>query len=71
MKEVVRGWIGVSIQDLTPETREALNAGDKNGVLIGDVFKGQPAAKAGLKRGDIILSINTIPVKNVRRTIWW
>jgi len=57
--KVSRGFLGVSIQDLDPTTREAFGLGSEvKGVLIGDVFKGQPADKAGIKRGDIIVSVN-------------
>ncbi len=56
--EVVRGWIGVTIQDVDPATRNALDLKDRKGVLVGDVFEDQPADKAGIKPGDIILSID-------------
>jgi serine protease Do len=57
--KVSRGWLGVMIQDLEANTRDALGlSGDTRGVLIGDVFKGQPADKAGMKRGDIVTSVN-------------
>lgn len=57
--KVTRGWIGVTIQPLDPETREALGLERTGGgVLIGDVFQGQPAAKTGMKRGDVVVAIN-------------
>jgi serine protease Do len=57
--KVSRGWLGVMIQDLDQNTRDALGMNnDVKGVLIGDVFKGQPADKAGIKRGDIVLSVD-------------
>lgn len=63
--KVNRGWLGISIQDLDPATREAFNLGTEiRGVLIGDVFKGQPAEKAGFKRGDIITSVNNKEILN-------
>jgi serine protease Do len=56
---VIRGWIGVTIQPLDQATREALGLEDvQRGVLIGDVFKGEPADKAGIERGDIIIAID-------------
>jgi serine protease Do len=63
--KVTRGWLGVMIQELDQATIEAFNL-DPNtkGVLIGDVFKGQPAEKAGIKRGDIILSFDGKAVTN-------
>jgi len=57
--KVTRGWIGVTIQNLDRATREALNLPPaQKGVLVGDVTENQPAANAGLKRGDIITVFN-------------
>jgi len=57
--KVSRGWLGVMIQELDQPTREAFGL-DQNthGVLIGDVFPDQPAAKAGILRGDIVTSVD-------------
>ncbi|HND52407.1 MAG TPA: Do family serine endopeptidase, partial [Pirellulaceae bacterium] len=52
--KVVRGRIGAAIQDLTPELAESFGFKGANGVLIGDVVADSPAAKAGLKSGDIV-----------------
>jgi serine protease Do len=52
---VTRGWLGVSIQPLTPELARSFNAKDTKGVLISDVMPDSPAAKAGLKPGDILV----------------
>jgi serine protease Do len=51
---VVRGWLGVSIQPLTPELAKAFQRDDKSGALVASVTDGSPAHKAGLKPGDII-----------------
>src|SRR6202046_5664254 len=56
--KVVRGYLGVRIQDLTPELARAFGLKDSGGVLIGDVSSGTPAAQAGLKKGDVILQVN-------------
>jgi serine protease Do len=53
--KVVRGWLGVSVQDLTPDLAKSFGTKDLNGALIADVVKGGPADKDGLKRGDIIM----------------
>ncbi len=64
--EVTRGWIGVSIQNLTGSAREAMGLEDVGGgVLIGDVFEGQPADKAGMQQGDVVLSIGGKEVEEV------
>jgi serine protease Do len=61
--KVVRGWLGVGIQRLTPELAESLKLKTEEGVLISQVFEGGPAAKAGLKAGDVVLEYNGKPVK--------
>jgi serine protease Do len=63
--KVTRGWLGVAIQDLDQSTRDAMGiSADTKGILIGDVFKGQPADKAGIRRGDIVTAVNDKPVES-------
>jgi serine protease Do len=52
--EVTRGYLGVSVQEVTPELAKSLNLKDKKGALVADVTKTSPAEAAGLKRGDVI-----------------
>ena len=56
--KVVRGYLGVHIQDLTPEIAKAFNFNQSGGVLIGDVSPDTPAARAGLKKGDVVVKFN-------------
>ena len=60
--KVVRGYLGVYIQDVTPEIAKAFGLGQGGGVLIGDVTPDTPAARAGLKKGDVVLQLNGAPV---------
>jgi serine protease Do len=60
--KVERGWLGVSIQDLTPELAKKFTLANTRGALIAEVLKGSPADKGGLKRGDVILSYRGKPV---------
>ncbi|VAX21495.1 HtrA protease/chaperone protein [hydrothermal vent metagenome] len=55
---VKRGWLGVSIQPITPELEKALGLSTDVGALVGDVFEKSPAEKAGIKRGDVIVEFN-------------
>jgi serine protease Do len=63
---VTRGWLGVGIQDLTPELAEYYGMKDKKGVLVSQVFKGDPAEKAGVKSNDIIIAVDGKPVNTSR-----
>jgi serine protease Do len=56
--KVTRGWLGVSIQPLTPELAKSFGAKDTKGVLISDVIPDSPASKSGLKSGDILIEFN-------------
>jgi serine protease Do len=56
--KVTRGWLGVLVQPLTPELAASFGANGKKGVLISEVTPDSPAAKAGLKTGDILLEVD-------------
>jgi serine protease Do len=63
---VTRGWLGVSIQDLTPELAEYYGIKDGIGALVGEVFKDDPADKAGIKPKDIIVEVNGNKISDSR-----
>jgi len=60
---VVRGWIGVTIQTVTPELAQSFGMKEAKGALVGDVVSGGPAEKAGIKIGDVIISFDGKNVK--------
>jgi serine protease Do len=60
--KVVRGWMGISIQELTPSLARAFDVSQPHGALVGDVDPKGPAAESGLKRGDVILALNSEPI---------
>ncbi|MEJ2508158.1 MAG: Do family serine endopeptidase [Gammaproteobacteria bacterium] len=62
---VVRGWLGVEIQDINDALAESFGVKSSEGVLIAGVLDDGPADRAGLKRGDIITAIQHQPVKDV------
>lgn len=66
--KVSRGWLGVSIQDLTEDMAEAQGIETSEGAIIADVTNGSPAEKGGLERGDIILSVNGKKVTDATST---
>jgi len=63
--KVTRGWIGVSIQELTPELARSFGLKDAEGALVSSVNTGDPAEKAGLKAGDVITSFNGKPISDL------
>lgn len=62
---VVRGYLGVKIQPMTSDLATGFGLKDKNGVLVAQVEPGAPADNAGIKQGDIIVSLDGQPVLNI------
>ena len=59
---VIRGWIGVELQEITPELAESFKLGTTAGVLVAGVQRGSPADRAGMKPGDIVITVDGKPV---------
>ena len=62
-----RGRIGISVQTITPAIAEGLRLSQDWGILVGDVVPGGPADQAGVKIGDIVLSLNRHEMQNARQ----
>ena len=62
---VTRGWLGVMIQKITPELAKSFGLDQSEGALVGDVIPEGPAFKAGVKRGDVIVSFDGKAVKDM------
>ncbi|MCX7161778.1 MAG: Do family serine endopeptidase [Rhodocyclales bacterium] len=63
---VTRGWIGIEVQEITPELAESFNLRGIQGALIAGVMRGSPADKAGIKPGDVLISVAGKPVKDAQ-----
>ncbi len=59
---VTRGWVGIAVQELTPELAESFKLKNTQGVLIAEVVRGSPADKSGIKPGDILVSVDGKPL---------
>lgn len=66
---VIRGWLGVKIQDITPSLAESFGMKSTNGVVIVNIVVNGPADKAGLDRGDVITHINNEKVRDYHETL--
>jgi serine protease Do len=64
--KVVRGWLGVALQPLSPDLAQSLGLAGTNGAVVGSTITGSPAAQAGLQQGDVIVSFDSIPVDDYR-----
>jgi len=62
--KVERGWLGISIKDLTPETAQSLHLEISKGALVAEVVKGGPADKAGLKKDDVVTAYRGKDIPN-------
>ena len=60
--KVIRGWLGIMIQDLTPELAESFGTKQTKGIIVADVVADGPADKAGIKRGDLVTALNGKPI---------
>lgn len=61
---VQRGWLGIAIQDITPQLAESFKLDSPNGVIVTNLIRNGPADEAGLDRGDVITRIDDKPVDN-------
>ncbi len=66
---VTRGWIGVEVQEITAELAESFKLPGTEGALIAGVVRGSPAEKAGIKPGDVLLSIDGQKVKDAENML--
>lgn len=62
--KVTRGWLGISVQDISEDIAKNLNHKNRSGAIVSDVFKGDPADLAGIKLGDVITEINGKTIKD-------
>jgi serine protease Do len=61
--KVTRGYLGINIQNITDDLAKSLQLKDTSGALVSEVVQGSPAAKAGVKRGDVVVNFNTQQIK--------
>ena len=62
--KVVRGWLGVAVQPLTPELAQSLGAKGTAGAVVASTYPKSPAADAGLQQGDLIVAFDKVPVED-------
>ena len=62
---VVRGWLGVIVQTVTPDLAKSFGLDQKEGALVADIDASGPAAAAGIRKGDIIVAFNGTPIKEM------
>jgi serine protease Do len=65
--KVVRGYLGVGVQNITPSLAESLSLKNNKGALVGEIVPNAPAAKAGLKEGDVITAVNGQPITDANQ----
>ena len=64
--KVVRGWLGVALQPLSPDLAQSLGLDGTTGAVVGSTIAGSPAAQAGLEQGDVIVAFDKTPVEDYR-----
>ena len=63
---VTRGWVGIEVQEITPDLAESFKLGGTQGALIAGVMRGSPADKAGIKPGDVLIQVADKRVKDTQ-----
>lgn len=64
--EVLPPWLGLEVQELTPDLKKALHLSEHTaGVLVSDVIPGSPGAQSDLKRGDVLIRLQNVPLKEI------
>src|SRR4030095_8690833 len=63
--KVVRGWLGIVIQDVTDELASSFGVREREGVLVSDVLRGGPGEAAGLRPGDVIVDLGGTKIREV------
>jgi Do/DeqQ family serine protease len=64
--KVVRGWLGVALQPLSPDLAQSLGLSGTSGAVVSSTITGSPAAQAGLQQGDVIIAYDKVPVEDYR-----
>lgn len=67
--EVPRGWLGIELQELTPELAASLGLRASSGALVSGVYRGSPAARAGVRPGDLLLAIDGLDIRRAREAV--
>jgi serine protease Do len=62
--KIIRPWVGIGLQDITPELMKFFNLKEKTGALISQVYGGSPAEKADLRPGDVVIEVDGVKVTN-------
>lgn len=64
-RRVVRGWLGVAVQRMTPELARSFGLTEQKGALVGDVFADSPAYQSGIKHGDVIIEFDGTKIEEM------
>jgi serine protease Do len=67
--KVTRGWLGISVQDISEDMVRTMKLKSRNGAVISDVFRGDPADKAGIKPGDVVVEVNGQKIKDTHELL--
>jgi serine protease DegS len=67
--QVIRGWLGIEVQPLTPELAESFGLAGRPGIVVAGIYRDGPAQRAGLQPGDLILSIDGEAASDGRRSM--